>query len=147
MEAGLEQYLKEKMNITDLDLKNYSPLTLAYMGDSVFDMVIKTVVVSKGNMQVNKYHKITSSIVKAQAQASMVQGLIPYLSQEEISIYKRGRNAQSYTKAKNASMIDYRMATGLEALIGYLYLNGEYTRLVDLIKIGLECLEQAGEKK
>lgn len=136
MEESLIGYYKEQLGIQVPNLNTYSPLTLAYIGDSVFDLLVKTYYVGRENMQVNKYHHLTSGVVKAHAQAELIQALEPDLSEEELSIYKRGRNAQSYTKAKNASTIDYRMATGLEALVGYLYLKREYTRLVDLLKLG-----------
>jgi len=119
----------------------YSPLTLAFIGDSVFDVVIKSVIVEKANCQVNKLQTKTSKIVKATSQALMVEALRDELTEEESNILRRGRNAKPYTKAKNASYGEYCKATGLEALIGYLYLKGETERLVTLIKIGLEKAE------
>ena len=141
MEESIMQYMKQRLGIKKVDLRTYSPLTLAYIVDSVFDVIVKTILVSKANMQVNKYHKKASSIVKAHAQAEMMNRLEAHLTEEEQDIYKRGRNATSYTKAKNASMIDYRRATGLEALVGYLYLKEDYTRLIDLLQIGLEQID------
>ena len=88
-------------------------------------------------MQVNKLHKHASSLVKAEKQSEMIRTLEPQLTEEELHIYKRGRNAKSNTMAKNASVGDYRRATGFEAVIGYLYLKGEYSRMIDLIKAGL----------
>ena len=75
--------------------------------------------------------------MKAQAQAEMMEVLQPHLTEEEADIYRRGRNAKSPTMAKNATMSDYRKATGFEALMGYLYLQDEFERLVELVKIGL----------
>ena len=91
--------------------------------NSVFDIVIKTVIVEQANCPVNLLHKKTSMFVKAETQAQMVEELLSLLSEEEQNIVRRGRNAKSYTTAKNASVSDYRKATGLEALIGYLYLS------------------------
>ncbi len=141
MEKSINNYFKEQLGIEKINPKLYSPLSLAYVGDSVYDTIIRTILVSETNMQVNKYHKKAVSYVKAEAQANMIKILEPMLSEEEMDIYKRGRNAKSHTTAKNAKTIDYRMATGFEALIGYLYLNEDYERLIDLLKTGLSNME------
>lgn len=124
------------------DIKTYSPLTLAYIGDAVYELVIRTMIISKGNAPVNKLHKRSSALVKASAQAQMMKVLEPMLTEEELHIYKRGRNAKSYTSAKNASVIDYRVATGFEALMGWLYLQEDQERMLELVKAGLEQLPQ-----
>jgi ribonuclease-3 family protein len=111
---------------------------LAYIGDGIYDLIIRTIVVKQGNSQPNKLHKKTSALVKAGAQAEMMERILPVLSEEETAIYKRGRNAKSYTMAKNATMLDYRKATGFEALMGYLYLKEDWQRLMDLVKLGLD---------
>lgn len=107
----------------------------------VYELLIRTKVVNGGNMQVSKMHKQSAALVKASAQAEIMHVIMEYLTEEEMQIYRRGRNAKSVTMAKHATMIDYRTATGFEALIGYLYLSGEGKRMVDLICIGLEKLE------
>jgi len=107
----------------------YSPLTLAYVGDSVLDLMVKTHFVKNVNKQTYKYHKDVSAIVKAVNQAKFVDYIINELASDELDIYKRGRNATTHSKAKNATMGEYRKATGLEALFGYLYLKGDYERL------------------
>ena len=140
MEESLS-YLEEQFQLPELNVKQYSPLTLAYIGDAIYDLVIRTVLVRQGNMQVNKLHKQASRLVKAQAQSEMVQVLEPHFTQEEEAVYKRGRNAKSYTTAKNATTGDYRRATGFEAVMGYLYLTDQYCRMIDLIKMGLEALK------
>ena len=132
------QYLDEKMESPDKDLREYSPLVLAYMGDAIYELIIRTVLVKKGNMQVQKLHKKASALVKAEAQANLIERILPLLTEEEVKIYKRGRNAKSCTKAKNATMIDYRKATGMEALAGYLYLKKDTQRLLDLVWEGLK---------
>ena len=121
-----------------MDPDAYSPLALAYMGDAVYEIIIRTLVMNRGNMQVNKLHKKTAGLVKAGTQAAMARLLEEELTGDELAVFKRGRNAKSMTTAKNASVIDYRMATGLEALTGYLYLTGQYERLLGLIGSGLE---------
>ncbi|MFA9465469.1 MAG: Mini-ribonuclease 3 [Velocimicrobium sp.] len=120
------------------DIRQYSGLTLAYIGDGVYDLIIRTLLVEKGNAPVNTLHKKASKIVKAETQARLIRALEEELTEEELTVYKRGRNAKSATTAKNASINDYRTATGLEALIGYLYLDNQMERILRLIKIGLE---------
>lgn len=137
MEEGLK-YLKEQFALDDVDLKTYSPLTLAYIGDSIYDLLVRTILVKHGNAQVNKLHKRASSLVKAPAQSDMMDKILPHLTEEEEHIYKRGRNAKSFTMAKNATVAQYRRATGFEAVFGYLYLKGDLKRIIDLMKIGIE---------
>lgn len=139
MENGLTfiQRIREAFEGKEVDIRTYSPLTLAYIGDAAYELVIRTMVVEKGNRQASQLHRLTTSYVKAQAQAAMIEALEPELTEEELAIYKRGRNAKSYTSAKNASILDYRKATGLEALIGYLYLSGREERVLFLIKEGI----------
>ena len=134
---SLSSRIRELFGLKEVDMKAYSPLTLAYIGDAAYELVISTMVVEKGNRQASQLHRLTTSYVKAQAQAAMIEALEPELTEEELAIYKRGRNAKSYTSAKNASILDYRKATGLEALIGYLYLSGREERVLFLIKEGI----------
>lgn len=133
----LNGFIRLKFNLGEQDLKTYSPLVLAFIGDGVYELVIRTVIVDKGNAPVNKLHRKVSSLVRAEAQASVLHSIEPILSEEEKAVFKRGRNAKSYTSAKNASIADYRVATGLEALIGYLYMSGEFDRIMELIKDAL----------
>ena len=140
MEQSLIQKIKEGLYLDGLDPKSYSPLSLAYIGDAIYEIVIRTIVMSAGNMSVNKYHKKSSSMVKASAQK--------FLTEEEMAVYKRGRNSKSGSVAKNASMMDYRKATGVEALVGYLYLAGDMDRIIELIGIGFDLnkKEEIGEE-
>lgn len=124
-----------------------SPLVLAFIGDSIYDLVVKTYVVSQGNMPVNKMNKKSSSLVKAEAQSRIVGFLEEQFNAEEAAVFRRGRNAKSYTSAKNASILDYRRATGLEALMGYLYLSGKYERMTQLIKEGITYLESENQSR
>ena len=130
--------IKKEFSCEPIDVRTYSPLTLAFIGDCVFDLIIRTVVVERGNRAANGLHKTKSAIVKAQTQAEIIEALLPELTGEEESVYRRGRNAKSYTTAKNASVGDYRKATGFEALIGYLYLQDEMDRVFYLVKKGLQ---------
>lgn len=139
------QYFKETFSVVHKDPSTYSPLALAYIGDAIFDVMIRTIEVSKANKQVNKYHRDVSRIVCAPAQAKMITGMLPFLTEEETTIYKRGRNANSYSKAKNASRSEYRMATGFEAVLGYLYLKEDFRRLTEVVDIALKVLEEPEE--
>lgn len=130
--------LKELFQLKEADAKMYSPLVLAYMGDAVYEILIRTMVVNEGNAQVNKLHKKTSGLVKAEAQAKFILSIEEELTEEERAVYKRGRNAKSFSMAKNATMKDYRMATGFEALVGYLYLDGQNERLLALVSTALK---------
>lgn len=138
----MTEYLRDAFGMEDVDLRTYSPLTLAYIGDAIYDLIIRTLIVKQGNSRPEKMHKRASALVKASAQAEMIERLLPMLTEEEHAIYKRGRNAKSYTMAKNATMLDYRKATGFEALMGYLYLKEDMSRLIDLVKAGLDKGEQ-----
>lgn len=143
MEKGLN-FLKEMFELEDTDIRTYSPLTLAYIGDAIYELVIRTILVEKGNTQVNKLHQRASRLVKASAQSAMIEKLKPCLTEEEMNVFKRGRNAKSFTMAKNATMSDYRRATGFEALMGYLYMTEQWDRMLELIKIGIT--EEEGDK-
>lgn len=138
---ALCSYIREDFGIKEVDIKTYSPLTLAYIGDGIYDIIIRTVVVTRANMSANKLHKYTSQIVKAETQARMIELLEKELTEEEADIYRRGRNAKSYTTAKNASVADYRKATGFEAVMGYLYLKNNIERAIELTKLGTQLLE------
>ena len=130
--------MKEALQLEPIDVCSYSPLALAYMGDAVYEVLIRTRVMNRGSMQVNKMHKKSASLVKAEAQARMIQALQEELTEEETAVYIRGRNAHSASSAKNESIRVYRLATGFEALVGYLYLTGQYERLLKLVHDGLE---------
>ena len=136
METNLIQ-LKELFHLEDQDLRSYSPLTLAYIGDGVYELIIRTILVKKGNCPVNRLHKKASSLVKAGAQSAIMEVIEEELTPEELSVYRRGRNAHSPTMAKHATMADYRRATGFEALMGYLYLKEDYTRMLTLVSNGI----------
>lgn len=141
MEKGIDSNIREYFGVREVDIRTYSPLALAYIGDGVFDLVIRSVVVGRGNTRASQLHRRTSEVVKAHTQAEMIRVLKPMLSEEEAEIYRRGRNANSPTMAKNATMSDYRSATGFEALMGYLYLNDRFDRILELTKAGVDRLE------
>ena len=135
------------MNLQALDLmlgqkgtvnpKELSPLALAYIGDAVYEMLVRTTVLTGGNAPVNRLHKTARDMVNAKAQAEFYFRVAEELTEEEAAVFRRGRNAKSYTTAKNASVADYRRATGFEALMGYLYMTGQTDRMLALIKDGI----------
>ncbi|MDF2544519.1 MAG: hypothetical protein K0S47_4237 [Herbinix sp.] len=136
--GSMAGYIRSALQLPDTDIKTFSGLTLAYIGDAIFDLIIRTIVVENGNAPVNKLHKQASKLVKATAQAELYHKIKDYLTEDEQSVYKRGRNAKSFTSAKNAGIIEYRTATGLEALVGYLYLTDQMDRLFDLLRPQLQ---------
>ena len=136
METGLNAF-KEALHLKHVEAGEYSPLALAYIGDAVYELAIRTLVMNRGNMQVNKMHKKTANLVKADAQAHFYLLLEEELTDAEKAAYRRGRNAKSFTMPKHATMKDYRMATGFEALMGYLYLSGRTERMVDLVALAM----------
>ena len=138
LEQQVQANLTEMLALPKMDVRTYSPLVLAYTGDAVYEILVRTRVVSHGSMQVNKMHKKSASLVKAETQANLAKLLMDDLTPEESAVYRRGRNARSATMAKHATMIDYRMATGFEALMGYLYLMGRYDRVLKLVHDGFE---------
>ena len=127
----MERFLSEK----PVDLKQLSPLTLAFIGDTVFDLLVREKLICEANRPANDLHRLAVRDVKASAQAEFVNILSPYFTEEEMNIYKRGRNAKSGHTAKNATTRDYHMATGLEAVFGWLYLSGEIQRIKYLYNI------------
>lgn len=117
---------------------NLSALSLAYIGDCIYDLIIRSIVTTHDGGTNKNLHGICVKLVNAVSQARLIESIEADLSDEENAVFHRGRNAKSSSSAKNASIGDYRKATGLEALVGYLYLNKEYERLVELVKLGLE---------
>ena len=133
MQKGIDSYLREQFDITDVDIRTYSPLTLAYIGDGIFDLIIRSLVVAKGNARAGQLHRRTSQIVKAKTQAEIIESIIPLLTEEEEFAYKLGRNHRISGKPKHASVSEYSRATGLEAIFGYLHLTGNNERIQTLI--------------
>ena len=124
------------------ELLTISPLVLAYLGDTVYESYVREYLIRKNiTKKVNDLHKSAIKYVNAKAQATIIHEIENELTEDEERIYKRGRNQKSHTSPKNADIIDYKHATGFEALIGYLYLNEESDRLKYIISKGLEIIE------
>ena len=124
--------------------EQYSPLALAYLGDAVLELAVRDHYVRNANKQAQKYHKEVTGVVSAISQATFADSIESELTEEERDIYHRGRNASVHTKAKHATMAEYKKATGLEALLGFLYLSGKQERLEELIR---KLLEAHGENR
>lgn len=123
------------------DIRTYSPLTFAYIGDAVFEMIVRTVIVEQGQRPANALHRHTTKIVCAETQAKLIEAVYDELSEEEQNIYRRGKNTKTNSTAKNASLSDYRKATGFEALCGYLFLKNDMERVIEIVKRALELAE------
>ena len=124
-----------------INVNEYSPLVLAYIGDAVYELFIRQMLVKNGNMPVKKLHKAATEYVNAKAQKEMILKIRDMLNKQEINIFKRGRNARSATIPKNSDIADYRYATGFEALIGYLYISGLSDRIKELVEAGIQLRE------
>lgn len=128
----------ETLKNINVDPRTLNSLALAFIGDTIFDLLTRGMIIAEGNAPVNTMHKKAKSIVNATSQSKMYSAIENKLTEEELGVLKRGRNAKSHTSAKNQSIIDYRRATGVEALFGYLYLKGEYDRIEELYNVGLK---------
>ena len=131
-------FLLKPFNIERKEATEFSPLVLAYIGDAVYELIIRSILVSMGNRPVNKLNRDATSLVKASAQSEIIKLISDSLSDKEYTVFKRGRNSSPHTMAKNASMTDYKYATGFEALIGFLYLDNRCDRALELIKLGVD---------
>ena len=118
-------------------VKQLSPLALAFVGDAVFDLIVRTTTVMEGNRPVDRLNRDKVRVVNAAAQAALAARIERLLTEEEKAVFRRGKNAKIHTSAKNQTLKDYHQATGLEALCGYLYLTGRNNRLTELIRAGL----------
>lgn len=129
----------------EVDIRTYSPLALAFLGDAVYSLVIRTILVSKGNRQAEKYHNDTTYYVRAEQQAAIGKAVYDLMTQEEQKIYRRGRNSNPYHHAKSSSLEEYLQATALETLCGYLYLKDEMPRLLELLREGVLRTDRKGK--
>lgn len=135
----------ENIVTSHTEADEFSPLTLAFVGDGVYDLLVREYLVRKANRPVGELNKIKVSLVNCKSQADFAKQIIPDLSEKEISIYKRGRNAAPKCTPKNGSIADYHSATGLECLFGYLHLNGETNRINELFNLILHNAEMESD--
>ena len=132
----MENYFK--MNLSDGDIKAISNLGLAHMGDCVFEILCRAYLCAKGGKNVGNLHRDTINMVKASSQAKFMDALLPHLTEEELSFYRRGKNSHVHAVPKSCTPAEYAKATGLEALFGALYLAGQTDRINELFKLVME---------
>ena len=139
MEPCLEllEQLRKEFDLDEPDIREFSPLSLAYIGDAVYELVVRTVAFHRINAQVGKINKLGAKYVSAKAQARIVRLLFPELTKEEADVFRKGKNAKPISVAKHQTISDYHRATGFEAMIGYLFLNRRWDRIVQLIHLGI----------
>lgn len=137
MERTYFENVLGEFNISEAEINQLSPLVLAYIGDTVYEVYIRTMLISAGNAPVHKLHKRSIEFVKAKAQSDIIHRIMESLSTEEQDVVRRGRNAKSGTVPKNADVTEYKYATGFEAFIGYLYLTRNHSRLMEILKLAV----------
>ena len=133
----MEESIRESFDLKKIPPVCVPVLSLAYLGDAVFELIVRTVLLERENGKNGALHQRTLPYVSAVGQAKMAEGLLPELSEEELAVYRRGKNAKPEHGAKNASAQEYHKATGLEALFGSLYLQGKTERLLELVRKGM----------
>ena len=138
MEQDLNSVILSALSVKGADLRTYSPLALAFIGDGVYELIVRTGIVGKGNMSPQKLNAQASHLSKAAAQSAIITSILDELTEDEAEIFRRGKNSKPHTMAKNATKGDYLSATGLEALFGYLYLKGDFDRILELFNRGLK---------
>lgn len=128
--------------INNIDLQSVSMQTLAFIGDSVYNVYIRTYLASISNMKTGKLHRNSIKYVSAKGQSKIIDMIFNILTEEEIQIYKRGRNTNIHTVSKNVDVIEYKKSTGFETLIGYLYLKKDIKRLEKIIALSIDCINK-----
>lgn len=144
MKAELIDEIICGLNLEKTDVRQIPALTLAYLGDAVYEIVIRTMLVEQSIMHVSELNKAAVALVRAGAQKDIFKAIETELTEDELSAFRRGRNVKSNSCAKNASVTDYRIATGFEAMVGYLYLTGKTERIIELVGIGLGRVKKNG---
>ena len=140
MEQEYKALLAQFQTNTLGDPGQIQPLVLAYIGDAVHNLFIRHYLISTSHAQVNQLHKSSVSFVSAHKQAKVIHSIFPMLTEKEQSIVKRGRNAKTASVPKNADITEYKYATGFESLVGYLFLNNELDRLMEILKLSVTLL-------
>ena len=124
--------------LSERELGAMSVLALAHVGDGIYELLVRTMLCSRGPGRVNDLHRATVELVRAPAQARAAEKLMPELTEEELAVYKRGRNTKTHAAPNQATVSEYHAATGLETLFGYLYLQGDYPRVEELFRLAME---------
>jgi len=142
MNSYFLQSVSGDINLSENDINMLSPLVLAYIGDAVYEVYIRTLLVSQPNTPVHKLHRQSVEYVKAKAQSDIIHGIMEQLRPDEQDVVRRGRNAKSGTIPKNADVTEYKYATGFESLVGYLYLKKDHPRLMQVLKMAVEKIDE-----
>lgn len=137
---SLYESLTKTFGIEPKQVEQYSPLTLAYIGDCVYELIIRTNLVYTANAPVDRLNRMGSMLAKAGTQSAIIEAVMDMLTAQELAAYKRGRNAHTANRARNATAGDYRRATGFESLIGYLYVREDFDRIMELVKAGFDAV-------
>jgi len=119
--------------ITVQEAKQFSPVVLAFIGDAVYSLYVREKLCLSTDYKTGELQRLTSRIVSAHGQSEYLEGLIPLFTEDELAIYKRGRNAKKATKSKNADVAEYNRSTGFEAVLGFLYITGQRSRIDELL--------------
>ena len=143
---SLPALITDRFGLGQKDVNAMPALTLAYLGDCIYELVIRTVLVERGITHVSELNRAAVSYVRASAQKDIFFAIENELDEEETAVYKRGRNVKSSSCPKNASVADYHTATGFEALMGYLYAKGRTERLLELVSLGVGRLDARQDK-
>jgi len=138
MNDDIFRLIGEGDSMKPVDINTFSPLALAYVGDAIYELYIRTLLLSHGNAPVHKLHVRSIAYVKAKAQSDTIHNMMEHLTEEELEIVRRGRNAKSGTVPKHADVTDYKYATGFETLLGYLYMKKDYQRLLEVLELSVK---------
>ena len=144
---SLREEVLQAFQMEAKDIRTYSPLSLAFLGDAVYSVVIRTIALTKGNRQTKKLHDEVSRLCSAVTQAAIGEAILGELTEEEKAVFRRGHNAHPAHHAKNATMEEYLEATALETLCGYLYLKDETQRMTELLRLGYKKYEEANDNR
>ena len=151
MEEGvtIHELIENEFELPGRDLFSYPVLSLAFVGDNVYDLVVRTVLYEEGGRKLNDLHKKKSNLVKAGTQAWIGTYLLEngIFTEEEADYYRKGKNAKNLSHAKNSGFAEYHKATGLECVMGYLYLTDREKRAVELCKLGIAAYVESPEPK
>ena len=143
----MEENIDLRPKLSQDELVRISPLTLAYLGDTVYESYIREYLIRKNVfLKINNLHKMAIIYVRAKSQAKAIKGIEGILEEDELSVFKRARNHKKNTSAKNSSMIDYKHSTGFEAVVGHLYLKGDRDRLDHIISLSIGIIESDLDK-
>ena len=146
MEVNTQQRMSRALRYPVGDPKQIPALNLAYVGDTVYDLYVRAYLIHTRSETVHTLHLLSAKMVCAQGQARAFFAMEPQLSEEELSVYRRGRNAHSGTVPRNANVADYRVATGLETLLGHLWVLGMEERIDQLMAVAIQVNEEAGKE-